>query len=176
VFHVKHRPARWSDIDLAAGTVTIRRATTVVAKTAVEMPTKTRTVRTLPLDTDLADQLQARWRAVQAFAASCSAPADPDWWVLPMGGIPDHPRPWPPDSASHAFARLRQQLGLDHVRLHDIRHWTVTTVLAAGIPITEAAAYAGHASSATTARVYAHHTQAGLQRASGAVASALKAP
>jgi integrase len=165
---------RWSDIDHHAATITIRRGTIVIDAQAVELPTKTRTTRTLPIDPDLHTRLTTRWADVQAYAAACGSHPDPDWWILPMDAIPDHPRPWPPDSATHAFARLRAELHLGHVRLHDLRHWVVTTVLAAGVPLNEAAAYAGHSSSSTTARVYAHHTQTGLQRASTTVAEALR--
>lgn len=156
---------QWRDVDLGTATITIRRTVTVIQGEHLELPTKTRTIRRVPIPDDLLGRLTARWRDVCAWAEQCGTDPSPEWWVLPMGGAPDHERPFPPDSASQAWARIRAGLGLDHVRLHDLRHAYVTGLLAAGLHITDAAELAGHASTITTARVYAHATPAGLDRA-----------
>ena len=44
--------------------------------------------------------------------------------------------PWHPDHFGHQWARLRKKIGLEHVRLHDFRHFHGTELAAAGVPMT----------------------------------------
>jgi integrase len=46
-------------------------------------------------------------------------------------------------------------LGLDHVRLHDLRHFQATELIAAGVDVRTVAGRLGHADPSTTLRVYA---------------------
>lgn len=70
------------------------------------------------------------------------------------------------------FIRLRKQVGLDTVRLHDLRHFAATrlehrwlpgtslvTRLAAGVPVRTASGRLGRANAATTLGVYAHFVE-----------------
>ena len=68
---------------------------------------------------------------------------------------PDAGQPWRPDSASRAFRYLRHQVGLDHVRLHDLRHFVATRLLAAGIDMRTVSGRLGHSLTSTTLNVYA---------------------
>mgnify|MGYP003465461628 CR=1 FL=1 len=78
---------------------------------------------------------------------------------------PDGSKPWRPDGVTTRFGRLRRAAGLEHVRLHDLRHYVATTLLAAGVPITTVAGRLGHARASTTLNVYAHFVAATDQHA-----------
>jgi integrase len=54
-----------------------------------------------------------------------------------------------------AFVRLRDNVGLNSVRLHDLRHFAATQLLAAGVPVRTVSGRLGHANPATTLNVYA---------------------
>lgn len=54
------------------------------------------------------------------------------------------------------FGRLRAQLGLQHVRLHDVRHFVATSLGAAGTPIATISDHLGHRDKATTLNIYSH--------------------
>jgi integrase len=68
---------------------------------------------------------------------------------------PDGRWPWRPDSTSRAFRLLRHEVGLDHVRLHDLRHFVATRLLAAGIDVRTVSGRLGHSLTSTTLNVYA---------------------
>jgi integrase len=63
-----------------------------------------------------------------------------------------------PDTITQAWTRIRARAGLDHVRLHDLRHFVATELIAAGVPLPVVAERLGHADQTTTARLYVHPT------------------
>ena len=73
---------------------------------------------------------------------------------------PDGSIPWTPDSVTRRFASLRTTLGLDDVRLHDLRHFAATRMMAAGVPVRTVSGRLGHANPSTTLGVYSHFVQA----------------
>jgi integrase len=64
--------------------------------------------------------------------------------------------PWRPHRVTLAFKRLCDALGICGVRLHDLRHFTATQMLASGVPVKTVAGRLGHANAAMTLNVYAH--------------------
>lgn len=83
---------------------------------------------------------------------------------------PDGSRPWRPDGVTHRWTKWRRKADLDHVRLHDLRHFMATTILTAGVPVSVVAGRLGHARSATTLNVYSHFVEAGDQAAADLLA------
>jgi len=68
-------------------------------------------------------------------------------------------RPWKPTRLSAAFRGIREKAGVEtKVRLHDLRHFGATQLLAADMPVTAVADRLGHTDVATTPRVYARST------------------
>ena len=63
---------------------------------------------------------------------------------------------WNLEWVTGTFRRTRAQLGLEHVRLHDLRHLHASRLLALGIDVRTVAGRPGHANAATTLKVYAH--------------------
>ena len=57
---------------------------------------------------------------------------------------------------SRSFARLCERAGLSGVRLHDLRHYVATRLLAAGVDVRTVAGRLGHRNAATTLNVYSH--------------------
>jgi len=62
------------------------------------------------------------------------------------------------------FARLRRKVGLDQVRLHDLRHFVASAMLRGGIDLVRAAQRTGHAET-TLLRHYAHYLGGGREAA-----------
>lgn len=118
-----------------------------------EIPlTKTRKVRRISLGEATAALLvEHRERRVAAAAA--------EGRVLPanarlFGGV-DGDSFWPPDSVSRWHRKLCRRLGLPPIRLHDLRHYVVTTLLTSGVDQRTTMGRTGHASLASLQR-YAH--------------------
>ena len=59
-------------------------------------------------------------------------------------------RPWRPDVCTNRFGRLRTRLGLERVRLHDLRHFVATVLTDGGIPIGTVSTRLGHSQLSTT--------------------------
>ena len=76
-------------------------------------------------------------------------------------------------AATRDLAGADLQCGVTGVRLHVLRHFAATQVLAAGVPIKTASGRLGHANAATTLNVYAHVLESSDTAAAGARAGLL---
>ena len=72
---------------------------------------------------------------------------------------------------------MRQEAGLDDVRLHDLRHTVASQAVARGVPLSAVARMLGHADPTMTLR-YAHvgdrDLQAALERIGKAIEAAME--
>jgi integrase len=138
---------RWSDVDFAAGTLTIcRQIQERDGRTVVCLPKSERSGRTIALDhgtLTLLRQLHAEWEAATGGVAV-------DGWLFTHGdGV--H---WSPSYVTHTFGRLLREAALPPVRFHDLRHGAASLSLAAGNDLKIVQALLGHASIVLTADTY----------------------
>lgn len=149
----------------ADGTVTIARAIVLGPDGAVEKePKNDDSVRTIALSRRTLDLLAEHWRQCDERARVCGVALAADAFVF--AAEVDGSRPWRPDTWTHRFVRLRTKLDMKQVRLHDLRHFVVTRLLAAGVPVSQVAGRVGHGGGgATTLKVYGHFLQAQDQAA-----------
>jgi integrase len=148
---------RWSDID-TAGLLHIRRAVkhALDPHELVVGPTKTRSERRVSMD-DLAMAVLAAHRARVEHAAEMTGVAlGLDAYVLSLD--PSGTEPLRPDTLSNSFARLARQQGAK-LRFYDLRHFSATQLIGAGVDVRTVAGRLGHADASTTLRVYAHALQ-----------------
>jgi integrase len=163
---------RWSDIDLAVGTVRVERGITVAEGKRYEGPTKTHQARRVALDPIAVEVLRERWDYMVDLSARADSPLVEDPFVLSYqahGGISVGP-----DTLTHRFAALCRaqeaparkkatKAGRDlrdserwPFRFHDLRHFSVTTLIAAGVDIRTVSERHGHAQATMTLNRYAH--------------------
>jgi len=64
--------------------------------------------------------------------------------------------PIEPRNVNRRWDELRQQAGLDWLRLHDLRHGCATFMLAAGVPSRAIMEVLGHSGISVTMNTYAH--------------------
>jgi integrase len=145
---------RWRSVDLDAGTVVIERGVVMGPDGLVEKGTKTHGIRRVSLDATTVGQLRAHRRRLLDRAMVCGIALAEGAFVF-TASI-DGSIGWRPDSTTRAFRRLCEQLGLEGVRLHDLRHYVATRLLAAGVDVRTVAGRLGHRNAATTLNVYAH--------------------
>jgi integrase len=72
--------------------------------------------------------------------------------------------PWVPDHFTDAWRRLRAKAEVSG-RLHDLRHFAATMLIAAGVPIRTVSGRLGHAQTSTTLNIYAGFVEATDQAA-----------
>lgn len=137
---VTPRPAGvWPDLE--AGVISISEARVYVAGDVVESGTKTRRgVRTLPVSPEVLAALKALKAAQAAERLEAGAAYVGDGYVAAdrLG------RALQPEWFSDEFRRLTKAAGLPVIRLHDLRHTSVTLRRAAGFPDRIVAAWHGH--------------------------------
>jgi len=149
---------RWRDVDLTAGTITITRSVVEAAHgVVVEKDTKTHSSRRIAIDDETAAALVAQRVRMTARATACDAKLSDDARVFSREA--DGSKPWTPNDVTKAFIRVRNRAGLGGVRLHDLRHFAATRLLAAGVPVRTVSGRLGHANAATTLGVYAHFVE-----------------
>jgi integrase len=185
---------RWSDIDLAAGRVVIARSMTVARGEHHIGPTKTHAAREIALDPIGVDVLR-RWRNYMAeLSRRAASPLADDPFVLSYnanGGLPAGP-----DTLTHGFGKLCEAMELPALeklrktrpkakrtglrpqdrwpfRFHDLRHFSVTTLIAAGVDIKTVADRHGHAKATMTLDRYAHALPERDREAAGLLGAAL---
>jgi integrase len=154
---------RWDDFDLEGGQVVVARSLTVGDKGVIEKRTKTDRVRRLALDDMTVKALHYQRRLAEERAQACGVELSPKSYVFARD--PEGREPWRPDSgATGRFMRLRDQIGLEGIRLHDLRHYVATHLLEAGVPVRAVSERLGHANATTTLGIYAHAVPATDQR------------
>jgi integrase len=85
----------------------------------------------------------------------------------------DSSETWRPDSTSRAFRLLVARAGAPGVRLHDLRHYVATRLLAAGVDVRTVAGRLGHRNASTTLNVYAHFVHDADEEAAAVLARLL---
>jgi integrase len=145
---------QWRDIDLEGATVRIERAVVkVTGQQALVKPTKTHRARVVPVGPMVVSDLAAYRFSAEERAALCDVELRAESFLFSLD--PDGERPWHPTRVTHAWAAIRKRCGLDP-RLHDLRHWSASTLLAGGESMTKATSRLGHSKGSTTANIYSH--------------------
>jgi integrase len=145
---------RWSDVDLAAGTLRVAQKL-VKAAEGYELRLSTKTsagARTVALDGATVAMLreQKRRQAEQRLAAGWA------WTDLGLVFTREDGSPIPPEAVSQSFRRAVNAAGVPAIRFHDVRHTHATLLLQAGEPVKVVSERLGHASPTITLTIYAH--------------------
>ena len=135
--------------DFTAERLTIRRSLVESDGRLIERRTKTGTKghRTIAVDTDTLEAVDALRRRQLVVADEHELP-EPVYVFSFDAGV----TPWRPGYLTLAFGRLSARA----FRLHDLRHYHATQLLAAGVPVTTVSKRLGHASTSVTLNTYGH--------------------
>jgi integrase len=145
---------RWADVDLANGTLTVRRGLHRVAGQGLvyEEPKAERSRRTLALPAQLVDALRAhRATQLEERIAAGSLWEDHDLVFSQPNGRPIERR-----SDWHAWKALLNEADVREVRLHDGRHTAATLLLSEGGHPRVVMEVLGHSQMRTTTDTYSH--------------------
>jgi len=141
---------RWGTVDLDARNVRFERAITVGQ---VEKANKGRRAFTASLSAGDVAALGAHRARMRERALSVGAHLDAAAFV--WSPEPDSSAPHWPSSLSREFATTRKRAKVDGVTLHGLKHFAVSQMLTAGVPVHVVAQRTG-TTAATLQRVYAH--------------------
>jgi len=145
---------RWSDIDIDRARITIRHGIVLGPDGLVEKDTKTHAVRNVSVDPTSLAALVAYQARLDRLASAFGTTRTPGSFVFSVE--PDGTCPARPDSMSRSFRLLCVKAGVTGVRLHDLRHYVATQLLAGGVDVRTVAGRLGHRNPSTTLNVYSH--------------------
>lgn len=166
---------RWTDVDLDGEALTIRRAATYTKATGVVVNDTVKNgakgERVIALDPHTVGVLKGYRKEVLAFHLAAGHPFSEGQYLFMNYKTGTCRRP---DWATQGFVRMRKQLGLEHVRMYDLRHFMVTSMLAAGMAPSVVAGRAGH-DVATMLKRYVHFMPASDRAEATAFANMVQA-
>jgi integrase len=167
---------RWTDVDFDHGEVLIDSGVIYVpGRPLIDQDrTKNYTKRRVAVGPATLELLRAHRVEQAKIALASGVSLAPDAYVF--SHQPDGSKPIRPDGISHRFAKLAQRLGV-RCRLHDLRHFMVTHLVAAGVDVRTVAGRAGHVDGGrTTLSTYAHFQHAQDRHAAELLEGLLQLP
>ncbi len=153
---------RWSDLDLDARRLSVKRSLISVGYELHESRGKARTARrTIDLDP----------RTVELLVSTGHGNSNDEGYVFAHDdGSPIHSQVF-----SATFKKLVARSGLPRIHLHDLRHTHATLLLKAGVPIKVVSERLGHSAPAFTMATY-QHVLPGMQAEAARTFSAILDP
>ena len=166
---------RWRNLDLRNGVVFIQRANAQPRAGVKEKATKTHQQRRISLDDLTVALLQEHRQRWEQRCSELGATFSDNRFVF--SPAPDASRPYVPHSLSQRYRLLAIRLKLKSTRLHALRHYSATELIAAGVDVRTVAGRLGHGSGGvTTLKVYAAWVGEADQRAAKTMAGIMPPP
>jgi len=164
---------RWCDVDEEHRALSFSRALVQGLDGPTLTWTKTHRTYRVELDGDTFEELMEHRARADGSAADASVALTTDAFVFSLR--PDGREPWKPNWVTKHFIAARRAAGLPHFRLHDLRHFMATQMLAAGVPIATVSQRLSHTRASTTLNVYAHSVPGGDRTAAETLARIIAA-
>ena len=158
---------RWSDVDLEAGRLSVRRALIPIGRdVVVSEPKTTKGRRVIALDPVTVEVLKAR------AARQLDEQREWDETSVDSGLVftQKNSAALDPESVSRYFRQAVKKALLPPIRLHDLRHTHATLALQAGIHPKVVSERLGHATVSITLDTYSHATPAMQEQAAALIA------
>jgi len=153
----------WDRLDLDRAVLTIRSSIAQRDTETWEKDTKTHQQRRIHLDADTVTLLKTYRAECERLANSAGITIRPDGHIFSPSI--DHGTWLRPSSISNRYVRMCKRLGWD-MNLHQLRHYSATELIAAGVDVRTVAGRLGHGGGgSTTLRVYTAWVAESDQRA-----------
>jgi integrase len=162
---------RWKHIHLVNGVITLRRSIAQNGTETEEKDTKTHQRRHVTLDLETVSVLTDHWNRCEGRAVELGVALGQEAFVF--SNAPDSSTHLIPSSVTQRYRRMAERAGID-THLHNLRHYSATELIAAGVDVRTVAGRLGHSGGGTTTlRVYAAWVGEADQRAAASLASRL---
>jgi integrase len=160
---------RWRHVHFDRQLLEIRRNYVQRQGRKIEKDTKTHQMRRISLDKDTIAVLEEHRDRAQHRAKLLDVACIDEWYLF--FSDPAYGRPWNPDWVTHRYTDMAADQGIS-THLHELRHYSATELLSAGVDLATVSGRLGHGGGgATTLRVYAAWVAASDQRAAEVLGS-----
>ena len=164
---------RWDGVDLDRAVLSIRTSIAQEGSRTWEKDTKTHQQRRIALDATTVDLLRAYRRLCEEDAACIGVRISESGRLF--SASPDHSTWLVPSSVTQRYARMCARQGWDR-NIHELRHYSATELISAGVDVRTVAGRLGHGGGGTTTlRTYAAWVSEADQRAAGTIDSHMPA-
>jgi integrase len=158
---------RWDRLDFGTGVLEIKTSIAQDGTKTWEKDTKTHQQRRIALDEPTMALLRAYYRRCVDRAAEVDLKLVPDARIF--SPVPDGSEWLKPDTVGQRYERMCARLGWD-MNLHQLRHYSATELISAGVDVRTVAGRLGHGGGGTTTlKVYSAWRSEADQRAAGAL-------
>jgi integrase len=166
---------RWAHLDVERQRLWVHRSTSQSKAGVKDKETKTDTERRIGLDSGTMELLlQHRTKSMNQVAAVGGAWGQDSYL---FSSSPDYSTPLLPHAVTQRYRRMAKRLGLRSTRLHSLRHYSATELIAAGVDLRTVAERLGHGGGgATTLKVYAGWVAEADRRAAETMAAIMPTP
>lgn len=162
---------RWKHVDLVTSVLTLRRSIAQNGAETEEKDTKTHQRRHVTLDPETLSVLTDHWNRCKNRATELGVALDQEAFVF--SNAPDSSTHLVPSSVTQRYRRMAERVGID-THFHNLRHYSATELIAAGVDVRTVAGRLGHSGGGTTTlRVYAAWVAEADQRAAAGLAARL---
>lgn len=147
----------WSDLDVERRTLSVSKSAAREKGGGVKIikPKTNNSIRTIPVSQAVVDMLIKEHE---------KHPDNPYMFPSPVtGGM------YYPDAVSRLNTKILDSAGLEHIRMHDLRHTFATVALQNGTDIKTVSSMLGHADAGFTLRTYTHTSMAAQAEAADAM-------
>lgn len=165
---------RWSDVDFEKGVLFVRRSVSDLPGGVEIRSTKTGQIRKMALDSATLSVLELLRGRTTAHCAAVGTSLDADTYL--WSSSPDYLSPLRPGGVTTRFIALRNDVGLTHIRLHHLRHFAATVMLAGGVDFRTVAGRLGHSRPTLTLQTYTHVMDMSDRRAAEVVGGSISGP
>jgi integrase len=163
---------RWRDVDWRGAAIAFTRGLAVGPRGLELRSTKNN--RTYRVELDAETLIALRMHRSEAVKDARDAGLELVEDAFVFSGRADGSSPRLPNRTTKDFVAARRAAGLAHFRLHDLRHFMASQMLAAGIPLPTVSHRLSHARASTTLNVYAHSVPGGDRLAAETLAAILR--
>lgn len=162
---------RWRDIDFTTALLAVGASIGQLGTRVWEKDTKTHQRRRIVVDAQTLALLSAYLQHRAQRAALLRVELAEDAFVF--SPVPDGSAPIRPDTLTQRYRRMCSRLGWD-MHIHQLRHFSATELIAAGVDVRTVAGRLGHGGGGTTTlRVYSAWVAEADQRAADSLAARL---
>ncbi|MQA13465.1 MAG: tyrosine-type recombinase/integrase [Pseudonocardiaceae bacterium] len=153
---------QWDDVDLTTGVLRLDANYVRTADGMILKDTKTHQMRRVSIDAPTVELLRKHNEDCQDQLAVLGLPLRDDHWIF--SARPDLSKPRDPGAITRRYSRLAARLAID-TQLKQLRHYSATELLTAGVDLRTVAGRLGHGDGTTTLRHYAAWVGAADQEA-----------